>query len=158
MLGVMDGDGDPDDPSPVNRESSKVQCVVTRAAPADLRGDPAAPLFGFRTNAGKEGSVEARLLAEASPVTYVSADDPPFLLIHGDADPVVPFERSVDMHAALAEVGIQAELLRVVGGGHGPRFESNQIVDGKRVRQLPDNPPDYIGAMIGWFDQHLVVD
>ncbi|MDZ7770653.1 MAG: hypothetical protein U5K38_17090, partial [Woeseiaceae bacterium] len=47
MLGVMAGDGDPNDSSPVDRENSKVQVVVTRAAPLDLH-DPGAPLFGFR--------------------------------------------------------------------------------------------------------------
>jgi hypothetical protein len=36
MLGVLDGKGVPEDKSPVNRESAKVQCVVARAAPSDL--------------------------------------------------------------------------------------------------------------------------
>ncbi len=158
MLGAMDGDGAPDDPSPINRVSAKVQCVVTRAAPADLRSDAAAPLFGFRDNAARPGTVEAKLLADASPITYVTPDDPPFLLIHGDADPVVPFERSEAMHTALKEKGVAASLLRVPGGGHSPRFETSKMVDGKRVRQAPDNPPDYIGAMVNWFDQHLPSD
>jgi acetyl esterase/lipase len=155
MLGVLDGDGDPNDPSPINRESAKVQCVVARAAPADLRGDPAAPLFGFRDNAGREGTVELQQLVEASPILYVTPDDPPFLLIHGDEDPVVPFELSVQMHAALEAAGVEASLLRVPGGGHGARFESVEI-DGRRVRREPENPPDYIGAMVEWFDRHLV--
>ena len=158
MLGVLDGDGDPDDPSPVNRESAKVQCVVTRALPADFRSDAGAPLFGFRSNAGREGSVEYQLLSEASPVIHVTPDDPPFLLVHGDADTVVPFERSAAMHKALRDAGVDAEIIRVAGGGHGPRYESSDVVDGKRVRRLPDNPPDYIGAMIRWFDKHMVVD
>ncbi len=155
LLGVLDGAGDPDAPSPVDRVSAKVQAVVTRALPADLRGDPAAPLFGFRGNAGREGSEEYRQLVEASPIVYVSADDPPFLLVHGDADTVVPYERSVAMQSALQEAGVKAELIRVAGGGHGPRYESTVVIDGKRVRQLPENPPDYIGAMIDWFDQTL---
>ena len=156
MLGVMDGDGDPDDPSPVNRESAKVQTIVTRAAPLDLRDDPDAPLFGFRGNAGNEGSAEYQLMKEASPIVYVTPDDPPFLLIHGDADPVVPYERSVEMRAVLNEVGIDAELITVEGGGHGPRFESTVIVDGRPVRREPENAPDYIGAMIDWFDRYLI--
>ena len=155
MLGVMDGNGDPDDPSPVNRESARVQTVVTRAAPMDLRNDPDAPLFGFRSDAAREGSVELRLMSEASPITLVSPDDPPFLLIHGDADPVVPFDRSVSMHAALEAVGVDAVLMRIPGGGHGPRFELNEMVNGENVRRVPEDLPDYIGAMIDWFDTHL---
>ncbi len=155
LMGVMDGAGDPTDPSPVNQVSSKVQAVVTRAAPMDLRQDPGAPLFGYRSNATRPGSLEAKLLSDASPITYVTADDPPFLLIHGDADPVVPFELSEKMYGALKEAGVEAELIRVPGGGHGPRYEYNEIVDGKSVRKVPDNAPDYIGAMIGWFNTHL---
>ena len=156
MLGVMDGDGDPDDPSPVNRESAKAQVVVVRAAPTDFRGDAAAPLFGFRDTAGREGTAEFRQLEEASPIMYVTSDDAPFLLIHGDADPVVPFELSVAMQAELEKAGVNASLIRVEGGGHGPRFEATLVVDGRRVRAEPQDPPDYIGAMIAWFDEYLI--
>ncbi len=155
MLATMDGNADPSDPGPIGKVSFKVQAVVTRAAPLDLRDDPTAPLFGFRGNAARDGSVEQQQMIEASPITYVTPDDPPFLLIHGDADPVVPFEWSERMLAALNEVSVPAKLIRVAGGGHGPRFESTDIVDGRRVRKLPDNPPDYIGAMIDWLDTHL---
>lgn len=156
LLGVMDGDGDPNDPSPVNRESAKVQAVVARAAPMDLRGAPQAPLFGLSSGAGREGSVEHDMLKDASPIMYVSDDDPPFLLIHGDADPIVPFKVSVEMHAALRAAGVEAEVLRIPGGGHGALFKFDKVVDGERVRVAPDNPPDYIGAMIDWFNQHLI--
>ena len=157
MLATMDGDGDPDDPSPVNRESAKVQAVVVRAAPTDLRDNPAAPLFGFRDNAARPGTVEESLIAEASPITYVTVDDPPFLFLHGDADNVVPFERSEKMHAALQAAGIASKVIRIPGGGHGPRFEYTEVVDGERVRRAPDNAPDYIGAMLDWFDRYLIV-
>lgn len=158
MLGVLDGDGDPDAPSAINRESAKVQAVVTRALPADFRADPGAPLFGFRSTAGGKGTEELRLLSDASPIVHVTSDDPPMLLVHGDADTVVPYERSVEMHATLEGAGVEAALIRVPGGGHGPRYESVVVVDGERVRREPDNPPDYIGAMIEWFDKHLAAD
>ncbi len=143
LLGVLDGEGDPDDPSLINRESAKVQCVVARAAPGDFRHQPAVPLFGFRAASVREGSVEFRQLVEASPLTYVSSDDPPFLLLHGDADSTVPFEQGELMEKALKNVGVEVRLLRIPGGGHGPTFPGAQ------------NPPDYIGEMIRWFDQHL---
>lgn len=155
LMGVMDGTGDPKDPSPVNRESAKLQTVVTRAGPLDLRKYPDAPLFGFRGRAGREGTVEYQMMVEASPITYVTPDDPPFLLIHGDADPVVSYELSVHMHQALQAAGIDTELMPVPGGGHGPLYKYNEVVDGKEVRRVPENAPDYIGAMIDWFNQHL---
>jgi hypothetical protein len=49
----------------------------------------------------------------------VTPDDPPFLLVNGDADPVVPFQGAELMLAALEEKGVEARLIRVVGGGHG---------------------------------------
>ena len=156
MLALMDGDGDPKDPSPINRESAKVQAAVVRATPADFRENAGAPLFGFRGNAGRPGTVEARLLAEASPVTYVTADDPPILMTHGDADDVVPIERSEKLLEALQAAGVESELIRVPGGGHGPRFEYTDIVNGERVRRIPDDAPDYISAMLDWFSKHLV--
>jgi dipeptidyl aminopeptidase/acylaminoacyl peptidase len=48
----------------------------------------------------------------------VTPTAPPFLLIHGDADPVVPLQQSERMVAALKEKGVSAELIVKRGGGH----------------------------------------
>jgi len=80
---------------------------------------------------------------EASPLTYVSTDDPPFLLLHGDADKVVPFNQSEIFEAALRKANVKVKLVRVNGGGHGPTFEG------------ATNPPDYLGEMVAWLNQHL---
>ena len=143
LLGVLDGDGNPMDPSAISRESAKVQVVVARAAPTDLSlSSGVSPLLGFRLPS-RAGSEEHRRMVEASPITYVSPDDPPFLLIHGDADQTVSYRNSEVMHSALVDAGIRAELLRIRGAGHGPTFPG------------ATNPPDYIDAMIQWFNRHL---
>ncbi|MGC2247136.1 MAG: alpha/beta hydrolase [Terriglobales bacterium] len=54
-----------------------------------------------------------------SPLTYVRAGLPPILSVHGDADPVVPYEQSVRLHKALSEAGVPNELVTIKGGGHG---------------------------------------
>jgi acetyl esterase/lipase len=54
-----------------------------------------------------------------SPMTYVRKDVPPILTLHGDADPVVPYEHAVMLTNALKKVGAKAELITVGGGGHG---------------------------------------
>lgn len=59
------------------------------------------------------------LCALANPITYVDENDPPFLIIHGDADPLVPYCQSVWLHEALTEKGVENELIIVPGGGHG---------------------------------------
>ena len=145
LLGVLDGAAAAEDASPVDRESAKVQVVVARAAPTDLTLSPPRsvhPLFGFRRSA-RSDSVENQSFVAASPVTHVTADDPPVLLIHGDADDVVRYENAEVMKAALEKAGVPVELLRIPGAGHGPTFPG------------ATNPPDYVGAMIEWFDRHL---
>ena len=54
-----------------------------------------------------------------SPLTYVRAGLPPILSIHGDADPVVPYEQSTRLHQALTAAGVPNELGTIKGGGHG---------------------------------------
>ena len=87
--------------------------------------------------------MEYRTFRDASPIHYVTKDDPPFLLMHGDADPVVPFKHSEVMQQALQGVGVPVTLMRVAGGGHGPTFSG------------ATNPPDYLGEMVRWFDRYL---
>lgn len=54
-----------------------------------------------------------------SPLTYVRAGVPPTLSIHGDADPIVPYEHATRLHTALEGAGVPNELHTVPGGGHG---------------------------------------
>lgn len=54
-----------------------------------------------------------------SPIRYVSPDDPPFLLINGTGDLLVPWQQAVEMGAALDAVGVYNEVLIVEGGQHG---------------------------------------
>lgn len=149
LLGVLDGRGDPDAADPVDRESAKVQAVVARAAPTDLAriqtvaGTGLAALLMGALPSDDARSAESRAYAEASPIRYVSADDPPVLLLHGDADEIVPYEQSVSFRDALLAAGVETRLITIPGAGHGPGFPG--AVD----------PPDYISAMIHWFDEHL---
>jgi alpha-L-fucosidase 2 len=60
-------------------------------------------------------------LSELSPVNHVSGRMPPFLLLHGTSDPVVPYEQSVEMCRKIQAAGGSCELYTVRGGGHGLR-------------------------------------
>ncbi len=116
LLGAMDGDGDATDGDAVNRESAKLQAVVAQAAPTDLTQLDGPAVVSFLGSRPGRGNPTYR---EASPITYVTPDDPPFLFIHGDADPVVPFKQSELMLAALKDKGVEARLIRIAGGRHG---------------------------------------
>jgi len=64
----------------------------------------------------------------ANPVKYISRDDAPFLIVHGDRDTVVPLDQSRLLFEALRENGISAELRVVSGGEHGGKaFESREL-------------------------------
>jgi acetyl esterase/lipase len=62
--------------------------------------------------------LEGQTLADASPITHVTPDAPPFLLIHGTADWLVPYGQSEQLAAAMASVGARAELVPIEGAGH----------------------------------------
>lgn len=149
MLGTLDGKSKAGDVDPVERESAKVQCVVARAAPTDFFKMTSAGIsfLGMRAPAGTGAeatqSEEYRTYREASPISHVSPDDPPFLLMHGDQDESVPFAQSEAMEKALRSAGVTVRLLRIEGAKHGPTFPGAK------------NPPDYLGAMVAWFHSHL---
>ena len=62
-----------------------------------------------------------------SPMTYVRAGLPPVMAIHGDADPIVPYEQEVREIDALKKAGGVAELVTIPGGGHG-NFPRDQML------------------------------
>ena len=59
------------------------------------------------------------IVATANPITYVSPNDPPFLSIHGEMDPLVPAHQSKILHEALVRAGVPSELYLVKEGRHG---------------------------------------
>ena len=59
------------------------------------------------------------IASRVSPLTYVRAGLPPILTIHGDADPIVPYQQAVRLHEALDRAGVANQLHTVPGGKHG---------------------------------------
>ncbi|MFN7996066.1 MAG: alpha/beta hydrolase [Bryobacteraceae bacterium] len=103
----------------LNAPGAQVQAVVTLFGPSDFRGKPMgeyvhALLDGFIKQRGDEKAA----IAEASPITHVSKNAPPFLLIHGDKDEAVAFTESTNLQAALLKAGAKCELIRIPNGPH----------------------------------------
>lgn len=131
LLGTSAGDAATEDPAEGNPAvSSRVQAVVDWYGQTDflqLNAESVGCSGAFDHDAGT--SAESRLLGcpirscpdaarAASPVDYVSADDPPFLLMHGTADCVVPPAQSVLLYGALRAAGVDATL-QLLAAGHG---------------------------------------
>jgi acetyl esterase/lipase len=103
-------------------QSSKVNCVVDLFGPTDLtlyagseginRGFMI-PLLGAKAKESTE------LHRKASPLTYVTKDAPPFLVIHGNADVIVPIIHSERLVSKLKESGASCEFVTVNWKGHG---------------------------------------
>ena len=115
MVGLAGDVGDATAEDPVERVSSHVQAVVALFPPVDLTRivgpNERFPALDF----------DPELAADVSPIRFASADDPPVLLIHGDADRLVPLANSTRMGAALDAVGVANEVIVIEGAEHGFR-------------------------------------
>jgi acetyl esterase/lipase len=114
-------------------EDSRVKAVAVFFPPTDfldfngksvdVRGaDRLGPLLrrlAFAEGIGDSTDAEVEAaVTQISPARLVTSAAPPFLLIHGDADTVVPLQQSERMLAALKQAGVPAELIVKEGGGH----------------------------------------
>jgi acetyl esterase/lipase len=113
--------------------SSRVSAVVDWYGPSDLPNMQAQglPCGGDHSSAASpEGRMVGCALTaclekarEASPITWVSPDDPPFHIVHGTSDCTVPPLQSETFHAALVGAGVDSSLTLIPGAGHGgPQF------------------------------------
>jgi acetyl esterase/lipase len=119
--------------------SSRVQAVCDYYGPTDLTQMDSHALPGARLKHDDPKSPEACLLggpvqenrekaARANPLTYVTTNAlPPFLIVHGDADPVVPFHQSELLFDALRRAGGCVRLHGIKGAGHGQGFGGPEI-------------------------------
>jgi len=126
MLGTTDDVHDFDGHPNCALAAPTVQAVCDWFGPTDLlrwheRPDPQDPEALFL---GGPVAQRPELAQRASPIHWVSAGDPPTLIMHGDADRTVPFAQSEQLHAALRAKGVDVELYRVRGAGHGFRGAS----------------------------------
>ena len=163
-LSLMQGTaGDPGNPAakdPVERESSRVQAVACFFPPTDFLnyGKPGEDALGRGILAGFKAPFDfhelddktktfERITDEAkireigrqiSPITHAGDDDPPTLIIHGDADKLVPIQQAELIVAKLKEAGVEAKLVVKPGAGHGWADIAKDVT-----------------LFADWFDEHL---
>jgi len=160
MQGTAGTLGDPAAKDPVERQSSRVQAVACFFPPTDFLnyGKPGQDAIGrgilvnyhapfdFHTLDKKTQSFvqitdEQKIIELGkviSPINHVTKDDAPTLIIHGDADELVPYQQAQIMVDKLKEVGVPAELINRPGKAHGwPQIEKDLV------------------PMSDWFDKHL---
>jgi len=112
--------------------SSRVQAVCDWFGPTDFVQMDKHSLKGSRLIHDAPNSPESLLVGgpiqaepyrslarKANPITYVTKDDPPFLIMHGDKDMSVPLHQSELLYAALKKAEVDATMRVVKGAGHG---------------------------------------
>jgi len=161
MQGTAGDQGDPKAKDPVDRASSRVQAVACFYPPTDFLNYGGKGKYAFASNGVlvdyrvavdlREFDPRTKLLERVtdekkilelarkiSPITHVSADDPPTLIVHGDADKLVPIEQAEAIVAKFKEMGVPAELVVKKGAGHGWAGLDKDIP-----------------TIADWFDKHL---
>jgi acetyl esterase/lipase len=160
MLGTAGDNGKPDARDPVDRTSSRVQAVACFFPPTDFLnyGKPGENAIGRGVLKGFKAPFdfqeqdpdskvfrpiadEARILEigkQISPVYHASSDDPPTLIIHGDADALVPIQQAELVLAKLKDAGVETRLVVEKGAGHGWKDMHKDLI-----------------TIADWFDQHL---
>lgn len=112
MLGLASDPGNADAADPIDRVSNRVNAVIAYFPPVDLKDlvSPESDYDALR--------FDAELAPANSPIEFVTDDDPPVLLIHGDQDEIVPVKHSQRLHASLQEAGVTSEYIEIEGAGH----------------------------------------
>lgn len=134
MLAFTDADDGLEPSGPYKALSTRIQAVV--------------PMYGVHDvvrRAKAKGSdlseSDAELCRQASPVSYVTSDDPPALILHGTKDALVPVEQSTLLQASLKSAYVPVSLVVIEGAPHSFHLQPKQRDLRKRV--------------ISFFDQHL---
>ena len=100
----------------VDQHRASSNSTTSRLPPTNA---PEARLIGGAVQENKEKA------AKANPITYVTKDSAPFLIMHGEEDRVVPIGQSELLDEALRKAGVESTFVRVPGNGHGgPGFAS----------------------------------
>ena len=144
MVGLLNAPGDPHAADPVDRVSAKAQAVVSLYAQSSfafvpLNADVHRFLDPFIARKGEKEAIR-----EASPITYVSKADPPFLEILGTQDEYIPMSEATNLQAALHAVGVRCDIIAIPGGKHGTGGWN----------KLP-NVPDWEREMTAWLNARL---
>ena len=144
MIGLASDNGDGTAKEDFMKVSDRVAAVVAYFPPVDLR------LLARGLNPPASGTVldrfpalnfEKEKAADYSPIVFVTPDDPPTLLIHGDKDDLVNVSNSQIIFAALKKNNVKTDFITIPGAGHGFQGE-----DAKRA----------MAATVSWFEQTLV--
>ena len=130
--------------------SSAVQAVVDFYGPTDFDTPGIYTPKAIQITEGLFGvphDQNPALWKSGSPLYYVKAGDPPVLMVHGDADDLVPLAQSTALDAALAKAGVPHQLIVVKNAGHGFNHPPGTAID--------PSGEEIFKAVFAFFDKYL---
>lgn len=121
MLGLTGPDDGLEGDVPKDAPSSKVQAVVNYFGPTNFLATdlPEVTKPIVKDFLGGPASEKQDAAAKASPVTFVTSDDPPILTFQGTKDPLVPHTQAEALVDAMTRAGVPGRAELLIGKGHG---------------------------------------
>lgn len=130
MLGTLETRDNSD--TTLSGMSSRVQCVVDLYGPVDFTAPASSVKFSSLAAGllegffGKKRDDAMELYREGSPMMHIDKKCVPFVIMHGDADPLVPLDQSQRFNDALIKAGIESSLIVMEKDGHGFHVAANK--------------------------------
>ena len=108
-------------------ENINVAAIIDKYGIADVNDWAYGPYIKSKSATNWLGSKkeDQSFIKSVSPISWVKKTSPPVFIVHGDADPTVPYQESVALHAALVAAGVKTEFITIPGGLHG-KFDKDQ--------------------------------
>ena len=119
LLGLTDPSAGFEGSGGYSEQSSRVQAVVDMFGPTDLTQSFNGANRRILEQVFGAADSGSDILKRASPVSHVSNDDPPFLILHGEKDRLVPISQSQELYDQLKLAHVPATLIVVKNAGHG---------------------------------------
>ena len=100
-------------------EKIKIAAIIDKWGIADMDTFTNITKYKSAINWLDKYATDQNFIKSVSPVTYITKNSPPVFIVHGDADPTVPYTQSVSLYRKLQEVGVKSKFMTVPNGGHG---------------------------------------
>lgn len=115
MAGLLQDDSRFDTNCPLNKQFT-IAAIIDKYGLADLTSllDSRSVKLWLGENA-----VNTKFVQSVSPIYYVTKSSPPTFIVHGDADPTVPYQQSAELHKKFQSAGVKTVFITVPGGAHG---------------------------------------
>jgi acetyl esterase/lipase len=108
-------------------ENIKVAAIIDKYGIAEVDGFAAKSKAGMAWLGDKAN--DEKFIASLSPINYINSNNPPIFIVHGNADPTVPYKQSVKLNEKLVAAGVKCKFMTVEGGLHGkfPKEKNSEV-------------------------------